>query len=500
MPWADRRTASSPSSPVCTAPKSVLCTIPSPTALTRDRPAECRGGAARLRWGRGTHGLDQRDAPRLEQPGDLGVREPALALAHGGGQQLGRLSRAGVRRSGADRRAGPGATRPAGPPPPGRAPRPRDRRTRAAPPPSRFASVAPNTTDTIGTATSRATASIASWTASAVALERGSEERHQRIDLARARERAQHRVELLGAGGRQHVDRVARRRVCRQVLGQPRAQLLGRLREHAGRRPRRRRRTGSRGPRRWSRRPTRRPLGRRLGREQRADVEQLAERVRSARCRPGRRAPRFRRRTPRPPRRCERRRRAPPRRTGRLSARRSACGAPAGARCARSCAGCRTTPGRRAPRRSSRRPPSTRARRWRRCPAGCRSRRTRTGRGRVRPACSIRASPTPPLCESRATRPGGAAWGTKVASSGLRRPINPRQFGPTRRMPAARQIATSSSCSTAPSAPASANPADRTSSALHPAHGAVAGHVRHALGRTATTASSGASGSSDTEA
>ena len=100
-------------------------------------------------------------------------------------------------------------------------------------------------------------------------------------------------------------------------------------------------------------------------------------------------------------------------------------------------------------------------------------------------AASIAALPNPPLCEAKATSPGVGAAGATVAfsaisGSGL---ATPREFGPTIRMPAARQTASSSSWRARPAGPISAKPAVRTTSARTP----LAAHAR----ATSTTAFAG---------
>lgn len=110
----------------------------------------------------------------------------------------------------------------------------------------------------------------------------------------------------------------------------------------------------------------------------------------------------------------------------------------------------------------------------------------------------IAAKPSPPDCDTSATRPGAGTMPAKVAVSRTRGSLlrTPRQFGPTRRIPDLRHTVSNRSCSAAPSGPASANPAERTTSALTPrdAHSpATAGTI--AAG-TATTASSTSPGTS----
>ena len=116
-------------------------------------------------------------------------------------------------------------------------------------------------------------------------------------------------------------------------------------------------------------------------------------------------------------------------------------------------------------------------------------------------ASSIAAMPNAPLWEAKATLPGVGSPGAKVALSAVWwwRLATPRQFGPTIRMPAARQTATSSSWRARPSAPTSANPAVRTTSARTP----LAAHWRAvsttAAAGTAMIASSTSSSTSEIE-
>ncbi len=87
-----------------------------------------------------------------------------------------------------------------------------------------------------------------------------------------------------------------------------------------------------------------------------------------------------------------------------------------------------------------------------------------------RPAASMIAMPSPPLCDRKPTFPGIAGCGANVA---LRRTsgcvlMSPRQLGPISLIPDVRQISTSSRWRSAPSSPASANPAEMTSSERTP--------------------------------
>ena len=184
-------------------------------------------------------------------------------------------------------------------------------------------------------------------------------------------------------------------------------------------------------------------------------------------------------RTPPPRRRCATRRRDRPRPSGRPAARRSACGGPAGARSARSCAGCRTTPGTAAPRRSTRPPPSTRARRSRRCRAGCRSRRTTTGRARARPPARSGRARHRRSATAAQRAPGGARGARRSRRAGLRVPITPRQFGPDQPHPGRRgRSQAARPAGQRPSGPVSANPADQYEQRPHAAQRAVAGDGR----------------------
>ena len=85
-------------------------------------------------------------------------------------------------------------------------------------------------------------------------------------------------------------------------------------------------------------------------------------------------------------------------------------------------------------------------------------------------AASIAALPNPPLCEAKPTSPGGGAAGATVASRAIsgRGLATPRELGPTIRMPAARQTASSSSWRARPAGPTSAKPPVRTTRARTP--------------------------------
>ena len=201
-------------------------------------------------------------------------------------------------------------------------------------------------------------------------------------------------------------------------------------------------------------------------------------------------------RTTRPPRRCGTRRRGR-RQSARRVTRRSACAGRGGARCARSCAGSRTTQGRAAARRSNRLPPSTRGRRWPRCRAGSRSRRTRKARGRARrPVRSGRA----PL-RSGTTAPRGPAV-PRWARGRVDRPArshHPETVRPHEAHPGCTADREQLVLQDGSLGPASANPADTTSSARTPRTTHSRATVGTLAAGTATMASSGASGSSATE-
>ena len=82
-------------------------------------------------------------------------------------------------------------------------------------------------------------------------------------------------------------------------------------------------------------------------------------------------------------------------------------------------------------------------------------------------ARSISARPSAPLWVAKPTPPRGGVAGAKVTFSRACSAVLriPRQFGPTRRIPAALQTSTSRSWSSAPSGPVSAKPAEITTSA-----------------------------------
>lgn len=87
-----------------------------------------------------------------------------------------------------------------------------------------------------------------------------------------------------------------------------------------------------------------------------------------------------------------------------------------------------------------------------------------------RRASSNTAMPSPPDWEAKATRPRSGGTGAKVAfidtvGSVL---MMPMQFGPTRRIPAARARLTNSSWTARPSPPDSAKPAEITTRVLIP--------------------------------
>ncbi len=116
-------------------------------------------------------------------------------------------------------------------------------------------------------------------------------------------------------------------------------------------------------------------------------------------------------------------------------------------------------------------------------------------------AASMTAIPSAPLCDMKATRPGGAWTGPRLAL----RPtagsvfITPTQLGPTSRMPAARQMRISSRWRLRPRAPASSNPAETTTSARTSLAAQSRATARTASAGTATTARSRSPGTSRTE-
>ena len=109
-----------------------------------------------------------------------------------------------------------------------------------------------------------------------------------------------------------------------------------------------------------------------------------------------------------------------------------------------------------------------------------------------RSASASSATPNAPDWLKMPTRPGGGSAGARVA---LRRTVGsvlatPRQFGPTTRIPAACAARTSARWVAAPSAPASAKPAEMTTRPCTPAAAASATTAVAASGGTATTARS----------
>ncbi len=100
--------------------------------------------------------------------------------------------------------------------------------------------------------------------------------------------------------------------------------------------------------------------------------------------------------------------------------------------------------------------------------------------------------PSPPLCESIATFPRAGMSTAKVALSSAAGAvlITPRQLGPTRRMPVARQTSTSSRCARSPAPPTSANPAVTTTRARVPSAPSSRTTSRTPAIGTATIASS----------
>ena len=115
-------------------------------------------------------------------------------------------------------------------------------------------------------------------------------------------------------------------------------------------------------------------------------------------------------------------------------------------------------------------------------------------------ARSIRARPSAPLWVTKPMSPVGGSLGAKVA---LRRCAGsvlrmPRQLGPTSLMPASRQMSSNSRSRRAPSGPASAKPADRTTRARAPATAHSRATARTAAAGTAITARSTAPAISST--
>ena len=161
-------------------------------------------------------------------------------------------------------------------------------------------------------------------------------------------------------------------------------------------------------------------------------------------------------------------------------------------RSGRSGAGSRTTRGRAGSRRCPGPAPSSAGGR---CPRGrpcCPSTRTTTARGRGARPRSMTAIPSAPLWDTKPIRPGrrrGRGEGRVQPTSGavLR---TPRQLGPTSRMPGGAADASSSRWRRAPSAPASAKPAESTTSARTPLRRALARDVEHGPRGTAMTARS----------
>ena len=188
----------------------------------------------------------------------------------------------------------------------------------------------------------------------------------------------------------------------------------------------------------------------RLAREQHGDVDQLLERVGlnhsglpEQRLDRGRR-PRKRRGVR--ARRALARRRAPAlHRQDRLLA------GDAAGRPARTCAGCRTTPGRarRAPSPASSSQYSSRSFDETSALLPIETKRESPSPRAV--ACSSRARPSAPLCDEKPMFPAGNECGAKVAFNPARPRRCPRQFGPTSRAPCARTSDSSSSWRRSPS-------------------------------------------------
>jgi len=111
------------------------------------------------------------------------------------------------------------------------------------------------------------------------------------------------------------------------------------------------------------------------------------------------------------------------------------------------------------------------------------------------------ASPRAPDWDMNPTRPGRGTVGPKLASRHTRGSVltMPRQLGPIRRMPAARQTASSSRWRSAPSGPISAKPAETTTMARTPlAAQSRAAWTTEGAG-TASTARSTGPGTSSTD-
>ena len=158
--------------------------------------------------------------------------------------------------------------------------------------------------------------------------------------------------------------------------------------------------------------------------------------------------------------------------SGRSSSRAPASRGRAGARCARTCVGCRTTRGRAGRDRCRRRPPTTRAGRSRRRRPCCRSRRRPTGRGRAPLRARAGRGRARPTARRSRSCPAGNARGANVAFMPTAEDAIPRQFGPTSRAPWARTRVSSCSWRSTPSGPVSAKPAEMTQSARVPVRSA----------------------------
>src|SRR5579875_1274083 len=110
------------------------------------------------------------------------------------------------------------------------------------------------------------------------------------------------------------------------------------------------------------------------------------------------------------------------------------------------------------------------------------------------------AMPSPPDWEAKPMRPGTGAVGAKVAFMDTPGSVltTPKQFGPTTRMPATCAMRTSSCWATAPSPPASAKPAEITTSAPTPLAPQSSTTDGTAAAGTATTARSTSPGTART--
>ena len=111
---------------------------------------------------------------------------------------------------------------------------------------------------------------------------------------------------------------------------------------------------------------------------------------------------------------------------------------------------------------------------------------------------SIAAAPNAPLWDTKPTVPAGTSARPKVAVSEISGSelTTPMQFGPTSRIPLARQTSSSSPSRASPAGPASAKPAVMTSSADTPASPQLRATSGTLAAGTATIARSTGSGMS----